>query len=70
MTRGNLSKEILILLSTAAIASLLFWMAFYTAGPMMCIPGAIVLLIALLYLRPRMKSQWLLAEHGIFACLL
>ncbi|MGH8225801.1 MAG: hypothetical protein ACRER1_06590, partial [Gammaproteobacteria bacterium] len=35
-----------------------------------CIPGAIVLLIALLYLRPRMKSQWLLAEHGIFACLL
>ncbi len=70
MTRGNWIKEILILLSTAGIAALLFWMAFYTAGAMMCIPGAIVLFVALVYLRPRMKSLQLLAEHGVFACLL
>lgn len=70
MTRRNWIKEAMILLCTAGIAVLLLWMALYTAGAMMCVPGAVVLFVSLLRFRPRMTSPLLLMERGVLACLI
>lgn len=70
MTRGEQLKEALIVLGTAAVASLLFWMALYIGGPTMLIPAAAVLCLMLLRFRTRMVSARLVAERGVLACLL
>jgi len=70
MTRSDIAREIVILTGTSGIAGLLMWMAVYLAGPVVLLPAAAVLLVALTRLtRPAMHGV-VLAERASLAGLL
>lgn len=69
MAQTTLSYKIITLVGAGSIASVLFWMALYLAGPEALIAGVIALVAGIAWLTRGARSVWALVEGSIIACL-
>ena len=57
-------------IGTGGIASILFWMSLYLAGPEALLAGAIALAVGIAWFARKAEGLWEMSEHLLIACLI
>lgn len=70
MAQTTIVSRVVVASGAGAIASILFWMSLFLAGPEALFAGAITLAVAIAWVTRGTRSAWALGERLLIACLI